>query len=239
MTAAVLLLALDTATSAITVAAYDGDQVLAEHTTIDPRRTTELLAPTIEHVLADAGVAASDLTDIAVGTGPGPFTGLRVGIVTALTLGHVHAIPVHGVCSLDALAAQYAATGGSTPFLVATDARRKEVYWARYEIGQRGVRRLDEPSVSRPADLPADVRALPAVGRGATLYPEHLPHGVDTDAGGLLDVSAAALARVAAEGIAAGASMPTTPLYLRRPDAVAATAPKPALAPLPPRGGRR
>ncbi len=233
-----LLLALDTATSAITVAAYDGERILAERTTIDPRRTTELLAPSIEQVLTEAGVAASDLTDLAVGTGPGPFTGLRVGIVTALTLGHVHQIDVHGVCSLDALAAQYVAAGGSTPFVVATDARRKEVYWARYEIVDGSARRVDEPSVSRPADLPDEVRELPTVGRGPLLYPEYFPHGVDpTD--GLLDVSAGALARVAAVGIAAGDPMPTAPLYLRRPDAVAPAGPKPALAPLPPRANPR
>ena len=233
-----LLLALDTATSAIAVALHDGERVLAERSVIDPRRTTEVLAPLIHEVLAEAAVGTADLTDIAVGTGPGPFTGLRVGIVTALTLGQVHAIPVHGVCSLDALAAQYASAGADSRFSVATDARRKEVYWACYEIVGERAQRLDDPAVTRPGDLPPDVRELPSVGRGALLYPEHLHHRASTPDGPVLDVSAAALARVALAGIAAGHEMPTTPLYLRRPDAVTPSAPKPTLTPLPPRADR-
>ena len=87
-------------------------------------------------MLADAGAAAGDLTGIAVGVGPGPFTGLRVGLVTARTLAMVRAIPVHGVCSLDILAAE-AMDAGIADFVVATDARRKEVYLAAYVGGRR------------------------------------------------------------------------------------------------------
>ncbi len=101
-----LLLALDTATPAVTVALHDGHRVLAEVSEVDARRHAELLAPGIEAVLAQAGATTRDLTAIAVGTGPGPFTGLRVGLVTARTLASTLGVPVHGVCTLDVLATQ-------------------------------------------------------------------------------------------------------------------------------------
>src|SRR5689334_24959835 len=111
-------------------------------------RHGEMLAPGIADVLAQAGATSRDVTAVAVGVGPGPFTGLRVGLVTARTLALALGIPVHGVCSLDVLAAQAVGEGAvDRPFLVATDARRKEVYWAAYD--ERGVR-LGDPEVSRP-----------------------------------------------------------------------------------------
>src|SRR5690348_14104072 len=114
----------------------------------------EQLAPLIEAVLADAEVVRQDLTAIAVGTGPGPFTGLRVGLVTARTLGHVLDIPVYGVCTLDVLAVEAADTGAvSGDFVVATDARRKEVYLASYD--ERAVR-LHGPEVAKPVDVATD-----------------------------------------------------------------------------------
>jgi tRNA threonylcarbamoyl adenosine modification protein YeaZ len=73
----VLLLAFDTATPAVTVALHDGVHVLAEVASVDARRHGELLASAIEKVLADAGVTRLDVTAVAVGTGPGPYTGLR------------------------------------------------------------------------------------------------------------------------------------------------------------------
>ncbi|MGH3355595.1 MAG: tRNA (adenosine(37)-N6)-threonylcarbamoyltransferase complex dimerization subunit type 1 TsaB, partial [Nocardioidaceae bacterium] len=124
-----LLLAFDTATPAVTVALHDGRDVLARHTEVDAMRHGELLAPGIATVLERSGVNRRELTDVAVGVGPGPFTGLRVGLVTARTLGLVLGVRVHGVCTLDVLAAE---SGLTEPFVVATDARRKEVYWASY-----------------------------------------------------------------------------------------------------------
>jgi tRNA threonylcarbamoyl adenosine modification protein YeaZ len=126
----VLLLAFDTSTPAVTVALHDGTQVLATHTVIDARRHGELLAPAIAQVLGDASISASDLSGIAVGVGPGPFTGLRIGLMTARAMGDALAIPVTGVCTLDVIAA---AVVSAQPFLVATDARRREVYWATYD----------------------------------------------------------------------------------------------------------
>jgi tRNA threonylcarbamoyladenosine biosynthesis protein TsaB len=204
----VLLLAFDTATPAVTVALSDGSEVLASSTTVDARRHGELLAPGIETVLREAGADRRDLTDIAVGVGPGPFTGLRVGLVTARTLGHVLAIPVHGVCTLDVLAAAAeidgpAASGQS--FLVATDARRKEVYWARYADR---LTRVHGPCVDRPADIATTDLV---VGRGARLYPDAFPHSAcpdDPTAGDLALLVAARRVRLLAP----------EPLYLRRPD---------------------
>ena len=209
-----MLLAIDTATSAIAVALHDGTDVVLDASRVDPRGHTEHLAPLVKEVLDGAGLAPADLSGIAVGTGPGPFTGLRVGIVTAVTMGHALEIPVHGVCSLDALA-EVGAWTVDGELLVATDARRKEVYWATYAAASMSATRLTDPAVARPAELPARVRALPTVGRGPELYPELFANPV-----GPLDVDAGALARVAARRLAAGEPMPVEPLYLRRPDAL-------------------
>src|SRR5689334_13883574 len=143
-----MLLAFDTATPHVTVALHDGDRVVAEYSSSESMKHGEMLAPGIADVLATAGATSRDVTAIAVGVGPGPFTGLRVGLVTARTMALALGIPVYGVCSLDILAAQAVGEGAvDRPFLVATDARRKEVYWAAYD--ERGVR-LGDPEVSRP-----------------------------------------------------------------------------------------
>jgi len=209
-----VLLAFDTATPAVTIALHDGERVLAEATTVDARRQGELLAPGIAAVLAEAGIVRQDLTAIAVGVGPGPFTGLRIGLVTARTLSLVLEIPVYGVCTLDVLAAEAVDSGSvSGEFLVATDARRKEVYWASYD--QRGIR-LDGPHVSKPADVATD-RLV--VGRGALLYPEAFPSFVAPE-----NPRAAVLAQVVADERVE--LLDSDPLYLRRPDAVAPGKPK-------------
>jgi tRNA threonylcarbamoyl adenosine modification protein YeaZ len=205
----VLLLALDTATPAVTVALHDGRNVVAESTQIDARHHGELLLPAVDRVLAEAGVKLDAVTGIVVGVGPGPYTGLRVGLATATAFTSALSVPVHGVCTLDGLAH---ASGIEEPFVVATDARRKEVYWARYADSRT---RIGEPAVDRPAELPEDVRRLPAVGAGALLYPDSF--------GGIRGPghqSAGALAALAAERLEEGAEfLPPLPLYLRRPDA--------------------
>lgn len=130
-----LLLAVDTATPAVTVALHDGVSVLAAESQVDARRHGELLLPAVDRVLDRAGLALGAVTDLVVGVGPGPYTGLRVGLVTAAAFGSTLGVPVHGLCTLDGLA--YAAQLDG-PFVVATDARRKEVYWARYADSVRG-----------------------------------------------------------------------------------------------------
>ncbi len=166
----------------------------------------ELLAPAIRDAMAQAGAAMADLTDVAVGVGPGPFTGLRVGVVTALTLGSTLDLVAHGVCSLDIVAADVQIEG---EFLVATDARRKEVYWARYAGAHT---RLDGPHVLKPAGLAALHPQLPVFGHGGRLYDDVLRAAGD---GG--QPRAAALARLVVTGRAT--ELPLEPLYLRRPDA--------------------
>lgn len=209
-----LILGLDTSTSAITTALHDGDRLLAQASVEDARAHTERLAPLILEVLAAAGASPRDLTDVAVGTGPGPFTGLRVGLVTAVTMGHALGIPVHGVGSLDALA-HGARSRVEGEVLVASDARRKEVYWARYAVSPTSVVAFTSPAVDRPADLTEGLRSLPTIGRGPLLFPDLFPHPV-----GVLDVAAAHLVDLALVRIAAGEPMPLAPMYLRRPDAL-------------------
>jgi tRNA threonylcarbamoyl adenosine modification protein YeaZ len=210
----VLLLGLDTATPAVTVALHDGGQPLAQLVTVDAHRHAELLAPAIAKVIADAGAERGDLTGIAVGVGPGPYTGLRVGVVTAKVLGAALGIPVYGVCTLDVIAADVQWDG---PFLVATDARRRELYWAEYdETGRRS-----GPQVGPPAAIPG--RALPAAGEGPLLYSDLLPNGR-----GPTYPAAATLCRVTVAALAGGQPrlLPAEPLYLRRPDAREPGAPK-------------
>ena len=205
-----LLLALDTATPAVTVALHDGRDVIASSAQVDARRHGELLLPAVDRVLREAGVKLDAVTGIVVGTGPGPYTGLRVGLMTADTFGLALGVPVYGVCTLDGLA--YAADLGEGTFVVATDARRKEVYWATYSDSRT---RVTEPAVDRPADIAERVVGLPAVGAGALLYPDTFPDAREPE-----HVSAAALASLAAERLAAGEELPAPrPLYLRRPDA--------------------
>jgi len=224
----VLLLAIDTATSAITVALHDGEGVLAESSTLDPRRHGEFLAPGIAEVLRQAGRSAAQVSAVVAGTGPGPFTGLRIGLVTARTFGFALGIPVFGVCSLDALAHQgwlQDASELGQSCVVATDARRKEVYWARYDITEVGVVRRGDPMVAKPETVAEQVRGLPVIGRGAELYPSCFGRRV-----GPLDVSAGALAGLAALRLGAGLGLPAAePRYLRRPDAMPLSPRKPAL----------
>ena len=210
-----MLLAFDTATPLVTVALHDGHDVVVELSSDRPLKHGEQLAPLIERALAEAGLVRQDLTAIAVGVGPGPFTGLRVGLVTARTLAFVLEIPVYGVCSLDVIAVEAVDTGAVTGgFVVATDARRKEVYLASYDEGGA---RLDGPVVERPAAVATD---LPTAGEGALLYPEAFPHPV-----GPTRPSAGWLARVVADERAE--LLDPEPLYLRRPDAATPSRPKP------------
>jgi tRNA threonylcarbamoyl adenosine modification protein YeaZ len=183
------ILAIDTATAAVTagVLTMDGLEVLAERVTVNARAHAEQLTPNVLAALGDAGLTVNDLTAVVVGCGPGPFTGLRVGMATAAAYGHALGIPVYGVCSLDAIGVH--TTGDA---LVVTDARRHEVYWARYRDGVR----VAGPAVNKPADVPGADDALTR----APAYP-----------------TAAGLVRAVSDWTAQPA--PLIPLYLRRPDA--------------------
>ena len=211
------VLVLDTSSEAVTAAVVrvtDAGVVppVVEVVTINARGHGELLAPSIARALDAEEASPSDLGAIVAGIGPGPYTGLRVGLVTAAVMGEALGVPTYGVCSLDA----FGQAMRDEPSVVAvTDARRKEVYWARYRFGER----TSGPDVDRYADVPlgTDDRV---VGAGAELLGRHADDG-------LRHPPAVALAERAVDRIRTGApSERLTPLYLRRPDAVEPGAPK-------------
>jgi tRNA threonylcarbamoyl adenosine modification protein YeaZ len=217
----VLVLALDTATPASTAALVEvtADAVvgIAERRTVDPRAHGEKLAPEIAAILAEGGFRPADLGAIVAGLGPGPFTGLRVGLVTAASMAQVLGIPTYGVCSLDGLGR----AAGPGRVLVATDARRKEVYFAIYadQIRQYG------PEVAKPADVTGEFDRV--VGEGGLKYGDIFGVPVEEH---LLYPPGAALVALAADRIRDGApGEQLTPLYLRRPDAVEPTGRKTVL----------
>ncbi|GGF42398.1 tRNA (adenosine(37)-N6)-threonylcarbamoyltransferase complex dimerization subunit type 1 TsaB [Marmoricola endophyticus] len=211
-----MLLGLDTATTRVTVALHDGERVVAQRTADEAMRHGELLAPAIEAVLAEVGALPSDVTAVAAGAGPGPFTGLRVGLVTARTMAFALGVPAYAVCTLDVLAAE-AVDAGLEDFVVATDARRKEVYLAVYAGGVRTA----GPVVTRPSD--AATEAL-VVGRGGVLYPEAFPHR----AGPELPSAAVLCDVVVGERYEL---VDPEPMYLRRPDAQELSPPPGAVRP--------
>ena len=133
-------LAIDTSTSRTTVAIIDGDTILFSGF----RDGATAHGPSLPALVQEA-LAVSNVDEVVVGMGPGPFTGLRVGIAFAQSFALARNIPVRGVCSLDAIAAQV----DEKDFIITVDARRKEVYWARYIDGVR----VGDPAVNFPADV--------------------------------------------------------------------------------------
>jgi tRNA threonylcarbamoyl adenosine modification protein YeaZ len=203
----------DTATPAVTAGVVDltdgRPRLLAECVTVDAKAHGELLTPHLRDALAAAGRTLADVDALVCGIGPGPFTGLRAGMVTAAAIGHSLDRPVYPVCSLDAIAAD--AVG--EPLLVVTDARRREVYWAAYD--STGAR-ITEPAVTPPAELAertAELGVVRAAGYGARLYEAVLGLPV------VAPDHPSPVGLVAAADFV-GAPGPLTPLYLRRPDAV-------------------
>ena len=201
-----IILAIDTSTPAVIAAVLRRDDdgrigPLAERITVDARAHAELLTPNVVAAVADAGLTLSRIDAVVVGCGPGPFTGLRVGMATAAAYGHALGVPVFGVCSLDAIGGQ---TSGQV--LVVTDARRREVYWARYSDGVR----VDGPGVAAAADVPAG--------------PSEQVAGSPQQCASF-DLPTIGPARPTPVGLVAAVvdwdaePAPLVPLYLRRPDA--------------------
>ena len=201
-----LTLGIDTSTD-VRVGLADETGILASRAITDSRAHAEQLMPLVNAALAEAGRTLADVGLIVVGVGPGPFTGLRVGVVTAQTLGFALGVGVRGVCSLDAVAAGHAAGYADGEFLAVSDARRREVYWARYTADGR---RVDGPAVSPASELPE----LPVIGPGA----EFACGEASPLDGGILAFAGPRLPEVG-----------LSPLYLRRPDAEVPTTRKSTL----------
>lgn len=202
-----LALGIDTATGDLVVGVgsvgESAPQLLAE--SVEPTRAhNERLIPAAQAVLAEAGVSFADLGAVVVGCGPGPFTGLRVGMASASALGQALGIPVYGVITHDACAALIDAPSA----LVVTDARRREVYWAQYEAGKR----VGGPDVCAPG-------AIPVARVDVLSVPEHLADQVSVEAGEVVQASPRTLGLCAAADFRA-APAPLVAHYLRRPDAV-------------------
>lgn len=238
-----LLLALDTSTPQVSVALAelpplpDGGgpalvsgaawcRTLAERAVVAPNRHGELLAPLVDEVFAAGGRSREDLAAVAVGLGPGPFTGLRVGVVTAAALADALGVPAYGMCSLDVVAAAHPEDPCERgELLVVTDARRRQVYWARYDATGR---RLDGPDIAEPAALVERLGDPPPTVVGAGV----LTHGVAFDGVAVVVEHdpyprAAVLAVQTAERVRRGEPADVLePLYLRRPDARPPGAPK-------------
>ncbi|OBH35385.1 tRNA N6-adenosine(37)-N6-threonylcarbamoyltransferase complex dimerization subunit TsaB [Mycobacterium intracellulare] len=198
-----IVLALDTSTPAVTAGIVRREDlcVLAQRVTVDARAHAERLTPNVLAALADAGLTMADLDAVVVGCGPGPFTGLRAGMATAAAYGHALGIPVHGVCSLDAIGVH--TTGDA---LVVTDARRREVYWARYRDGIRTA----GPGVDAPADVDhGGAQAVAGSPDHAAMFGLPVCEPVHPTPAGL----------VAAVGDWSDDPAPLVALYLRRPDA--------------------
>lgn len=217
-----MILALDTSSALTSVAVIDDDgSVVAEHAHEDARRHAEVIGPILGAVIA--AIDRAEVATIACGVGPGPYTGLRVGIASAIAIGAAWEVPVVGLCSLDALAAEALAVSPGVVGVVevASDARRSEMYWARYAADGT---RIEGPRVRPAAEVDSDaVRGMPSavwvgrrvqqlLDRGVRVANVDAPldvHGHDTGA--------------TAEALAGAGLLLPRPLYLRQPDAMVPT----------------
>ncbi len=229
-----------------------GDAIAERATQIDdnPRGHMELLTPNIVRCLESAGLTPDDLEAVVVGIGPGPFTGLRVGMATGSAFGDALGIPVHGVPSLAAIAATELIAGrweGSTELCVVTDARRREWYWGSYEWRHHMLVEKRPPAVNTPADVAetwnaeGEVAAAKAIAEqvgerttdAISLDAMPSPAGLALAAMTLVEGREVAAARTmgahsrtpqaavaAALDRLAAPGLPLRALYLRRPDAV-------------------
>ncbi|UYQ76538.1 tRNA (adenosine(37)-N6)-threonylcarbamoyltransferase complex dimerization subunit type 1 TsaB [Glutamicibacter sp. JL.03c] len=210
-------LSIDTSAHAsVALVDYTTGSVVAQKTSPKGNDQTETLASYARDLLAENNEEGRNLAGIFVGVGPGPFTGLRVGLVAARTFGFVWNVPVYGVMSLHALAERVLRSGDNPDeFIVASDARRKELYWARYSVDGM---LLDGPHVASATELPA----LPVYGVGAGLYFEQLESVGAKPVPRSFEwvVDARHLAYRGIDDLAAGKDLSdTAPQYLRESDA--------------------
>lgn len=227
-----LILGIETATGSVGCAIGNHEGVLASVQTTRDRRHAELLAPQIQDLCANADIALRDLAAVAVDVGPGLYTGLRVGVTTAITMAHALRVPMVSVASLDLVAYPMRHVGRTVAAVI--DARRGEVYHARYSCVPGGVQRLTEPEVGPPDHVVAQVMSdrgeTLVVGDGALRYApmfDGLQRAVLADPG-FAHPSAESLVLLAhAQALREEFVRPDEiePLYLRRPDAQAKWAP--------------
>lgn len=231
-----MILGIDTSSALTSVAVVEGEVTVASAEHDDPRQHGEVLAGMVKEVMTRA--RHPRISEIACGVGPGPYTGLRVGIATSTALGLAWQIPVYGVCSLDALASRLAPQL-CEPFVVASDARRREVYWARFD--RLGLR-LEGPYVGAPGELPQEIRRGPWMGEGGSVASEFVAWTGDASRAHAIDVArlvrrllldnevqGPVVRALSAHGTDDGSTadqlagsrlLPPTPLYVRRPDAM-------------------
>jgi tRNA threonylcarbamoyl adenosine modification protein YeaZ len=195
-------------------------QVVAS-SVVDARRHGEVLAPSMRSLLDQAGLTPGGLSAVVAGVGPGPYTSLRVGVVTAVALAQALGVPAHGVCSLDGVPpplAQAPTTWAPTTWAAVTDARRREVFWALYD----GSRRTSGPFVGVPARVGDELRARSvtwAVGPGVVAYPSAFEGLAVPGAPPAYPDPALLVERVLPELVGNLPASPLVPIYLRRPDA--------------------
>jgi tRNA threonylcarbamoyladenosine biosynthesis protein TsaB len=221
-----MVLAIDTATSKVSVAIGDGGAVVGAVALAGGRRHAEQLAPAIQYLCEELGVSLDQLAAVAVDVGPGLFTGLRVGVTTAKVMAQALRVPVVGVPSLDLVA--YPLRHSARLVVPILDARRREVFSARYRPLPGGVQRVSDYDVRPPDELVAELDAgtdeLLLAGDGVAVYRDEfasLEHaeraGVDHDA-----PSATALVELATAKVEREEFQPPSdlrPLYLRTSDA--------------------
>ena len=220
------VLGFDTATPSVTVALGSGGEVLGSVRLAGGRRHAEQLAPAVEYLCDQTGIALDRLAAIAVGVGPGLFTGLRVGVTTARTLAQALRLPVVAIPTLDLVA--YPLRHARRQIVTVVDARRREVFWARYQPVPGGVQRVSEYDVAPPAEVVAELEAgadeTLLAGDGVVAYREHF---VSLDRAELAGVSFAApsatslveLATARVEREEFVSPLEVHPLYLRESDA--------------------
>ena len=222
-----LILAIESATAQVGCAISGPEGVLASVRSARDRRHAESLVPQVEFVRDQAGIALTDLAAVAVDVGPGLYTGLRVGVTTAMTMAHALSLPVIGICSLDVVA--FALRFADRTIEVALDARRGELFHARYRPEPAGPERISEPVVVAPVDLASELRdrgdEVLLAGDGAVRYRDELElpnaHHADHGLAFPSPSSLALIARTRTERGDHGPADEVRPLYLRRPDAQA------------------